>query len=153
MEIAPRLLVAASVERPWQSLRVASASLMIVGLLMLLLFKAEVNGALTVWVASSAYNHCFLIIPMALYLVWDRRMVVGQLTARPTIFALPIILVLSLAWIFSVGLDILEVRQFLVIAIFEAAAVAIFGWKTFRRLMAPFLLLFLLVPTGGYLVP
>ncbi len=153
MEIAPRLRVASSVERPWQSSRVASASLMIVGLLMLLLFKAEVNGALTVWVASSAYNHCFLIIPMALYLVWDRRMVVGQLTAQPTIVALPIILVLSLAWIFAVGLDILEVRQFLVIAMFEAAAVAIFGWRTFRRLMAPFLLLFLLVPTGGYLVP
>lgn len=153
MEIAPRVLVASSVERPGQSLRVASASLMIVGLFMLLLFKTEVNGALTVWIASSAYNHCFLIIPMALYLIWDRRMVVGQLTARPTIFALPIILVLSLAWIFAVGLGILEVRQFLVIAVFEAAAVAIFGWRTFRRLMAPFLLLFLLVPTGGYLVP
>src|SRR6185437_8840707 len=153
MEIAPRLLGASSDERPYQSLWTACASLILVGFVMILLFRTEVNGAVTVWIGSTAYNHCFLITPMAMYLVWDRRAVLAQLTVRPTILALPMVLLLSLAWIFAVGLDILEVRQFLVIAMFEIASIGIFGWRTFRQLMAPFLFLFLLVPTGDFLVP
>lgn len=45
-----------------------------VGLLLLgALFNQEVVAAIRTWDASTAYNHCFLVIPIALYLVWDRR--------------------------------------------------------------------------------
>ena len=44
------------------------------GLLLLgALFNKEVVAAVQTWDASTAYNHCFLIIPIALFLLWDRR--------------------------------------------------------------------------------
>ena len=42
-------------------------------LLLGLLFNREVVVAVQTWDSSTAYNHCFLVIPITLYLLWDRR--------------------------------------------------------------------------------
>ena len=53
------------------------------GLLLLgALFNAEVVAAVQTWDASTAYNHCFLVIPIALYLVWDRRQDIAGIPPR-----------------------------------------------------------------------
>ena len=36
-------------------------------------FQAEVAAAVRVWIDSRAYNHGFLVLPIALWLAWDRR--------------------------------------------------------------------------------
>ncbi|HET6306950.1 MAG TPA: archaeosortase/exosortase family protein, partial [Rhodopila sp.] len=44
------------------------------GLLALgLLFHVEVAASVHTWVVSTAYNHCFLVLPIAVYLLWERR--------------------------------------------------------------------------------
>ena len=49
-------------------------SALALGLLALgVLFHAEAAAAVQVWIDSTAYGHCFLVLPMALYLAWDRR--------------------------------------------------------------------------------
>ena len=48
-----------------------------------LLFYPECKAAVGVWIASTAYGHCFLIIPMSLYLAWDRRDALAGMMARP----------------------------------------------------------------------
>jgi len=62
------------------------------GLLALgLLFHEEAAAALTVWLGSTAYNHCVLVVPIAAYLVWDRRAALSGVAPRPA----PL---LALAW-------------------------------------------------------
>src|ERR1700733_413529 len=65
------------------------------GLLLLgALFNKEVIAAVQTWDASTAYNHCFLVIPIVLYLLWDRRFDLTGIPARPTpavlLFGLPL---------------------------------------------------------------
>ena len=60
-------------------------SALALGLLALgVLFHAEAAAAVQVWIDSTAYGHCFLVLPMALYLAWDRRASLVGVPVRPT---------------------------------------------------------------------
>ena len=55
-------------ERAW----LATALIALVAVLCLLaLFWPEATGAFRVWVGSTAYNHCFLVLPLAGYMIWE----------------------------------------------------------------------------------
>jgi hypothetical protein len=35
-------------------------------------FSHDILSAVRVWIASTAYNHCFLVLPLIGYLLWER---------------------------------------------------------------------------------
>ncbi len=123
-----------------------------------LLFHAEIAAAVGVWIDSTAYNHGFFILPIALWLAWDRR---GRLrpglqdgtvpapTLGPALAALP----LALAWFAADRLGLMEGRQFAALFLLEALLVAGIGWRGARALAGPLLYLVFLVPSGAFLVP
>jgi exosortase A len=118
-----------------------------------LVFQREIVGAVKVWNASTAYNHCFLVLPLAGALLWMRRDVIAQLRPTPSWWPLALVPVLSAVWAIAALLDILEAEQLVVVALFETLLVAVLGWRVFRALLAPLLFLFFLVPFGAFLVP
>ena len=61
--------------------------------------------------SSTAYNHCFLVIPIALYLLWDRRFDLVGIAPRPTPAVLLLGLPLALIWLVAERLGIMEGRQ------------------------------------------
>ena len=117
------------------------------------LFHAEVAGAYAVWLDSTAYNHCFLILPVAAYLAWVRRDRLAGLRARPYFRALILLLPLSLMWLAAAMLGILEAQQLLVVTMFQVIALAVLGAAIYRAMLASFLYLYFLVPSGYFLVP
>lgn len=117
------------------------------------LFWHEITAAVRVWSESTAYNHCFLVLPMAAVLVWLRRQVFASLRPSPAPWALLLVTALSLTWFFVALLDVLEAEQLVIVALFEALLLAMAGPRVFRALLAPLLFLFFLVPFGAFLVP
>ena len=117
------------------------------------IFQEEVAGALLVWTGSATYNHCFLIVPIALYMIWRRRDSLADVQAVPDFRAAPLIVLLSLGWFAASVLAILEARQFAVVTIAQAMLLGVLGGAAYRRLAAPFLYLYFLVPSGDYLIP
>ncbi len=117
------------------------------------LFFPEVQAAVSVWLASTAYGHCFLILPMALYLAWDRREALAGLQAQPSLrFALLAVPVAG-AWFAAERLGIMEGRQIAAVAGLEVLFLAVLGWRLFRTLAGPLLYLFFLVPFGAFITP
>src|SRR5205814_5073672 len=49
------------------------AALAVLLLLMLAAFRHSIAAAVTVWWVSPTYSHCFLILPIVLWLVWEKR--------------------------------------------------------------------------------
>ncbi len=131
----------------------AGACLVLVAVVLGGLFRAEVEGAYGVWLGSTAYNHCFLILPVALYLAWQRREALRELAPRPDFRMLILLLPLSLAWLVAAMLSILEAQQLLVVTMFQVTALALVGGAVYRAMLTPFLYLYFLVPTGYFLVP
>src|SRR5438270_986580 len=128
-------------------------SLLIIAAAFSSLFWHEITSAVRVWLESTAYNHCLLVLPMAVMLVWVRRPIISRMQPSSAPWALLLVLALSGAWFLAALLDVLEAEQLLIVALFVALVLAIVGPRVFRALLAPLLFLFFLVPFGAFLVP
>jgi len=65
-------------ESDWKA-AIASAATVLFLVLFGALFHGAANGAFQVWVVSPAFNHCFLVLPLSLFMIWQRRStLVGQ---------------------------------------------------------------------------
>src|SRR5215470_6513493 len=62
--------------RQQRTIRTWAPNLVGLGVLLaaiLLLFREPVADAVEVWWIYPAYSHCFLILPISLWLVWEKR--------------------------------------------------------------------------------
>jgi exosortase A len=151
-------LAAAPAGSPARSLRPALLSLAIAVLVFAVLFHTEVEAAVSVWIASTAFGHCFLVLPIALYLAWERREAFTRLLAagatpqpqrRPLLGLIP----LAVAWLIAELLGIMEGRQLMALSMLEVLAYALLGPVLWRCMAVPLLYLFFLVPFGAFLTP
>jgi exosortase A len=118
-----------------------------------LVFRSDMSGAVRVWIASTAYNHCFLILPLIGFLLWERRAVIASVSPHPSFWPLLLMPVLSAVWLIAAILDIQEGRHLAIVAMFEVVLLVALGPRLFWLLLAPLLFLFFLAPSGAFLVP
>lgn len=125
-----------------------------IGVLLLgAVFNREVTAAVQTWEVSTAYNHCFLIIPIALYLLWDRRFDLAGIPPRPVPAALLLGLPLALLWLGAERLGIMEGRQLVAVSFVELLFFAVLGRQLWRAAAGPLLYLYFLAPFGEFLTP
>lgn len=137
-------------ERAW----ITSASILFVATgCLVALFWREAEGAYRVWVGSTAYNHCFLVLPLVAYLIWDRRGVLSSTVPIPELRWLLLMPILSMVWLMAASLGIHEAQQFIAATILQATVLSALGRGAYRALLAPLLYLYFLVPSGEFLVP
>ena len=118
-----------------------------------IVFRREITGAVQVWIESTAYNHCFLILPLVGFLLWERRAVISSVSPRAVLWPLLMMPPLSAGWLLAAVLDIQEGRQLVTVAMFDVVLLVALGPRLVRLLFAPLLFLFFLVPSGAFLVP
>jgi len=135
-------------------LRSSPAIALSVGLVALgLLFNVEVVAVVSTWTVSTAYNHCFLVIPIVLYLIWDRRDTLRDAVANPYPLAALAGLPLAFAWLVAERLGIMEGRQLVAMTFAQLLFFTILGPRLWWRLAGPLLYLYFLVPFGAFLTP
>jgi exosortase A len=136
-----------------QNFRLIAPVLGIGIVLIMAFFHTEAAAAVTVWIDSTAYNHCFLVIPIVAYLLWDRRDLLAQAKPAPNFWvglaAIPVVFL----WIMTERLGIMEGRQLLVMTLVEILIFAVLGWRLWYQLAGPLLYLYFLVPFGAFIVP
>jgi len=135
----------------WRVFR-SPAPALLAGLVVLgVAFAGEAAAAWRVWMDSTAYSHCLFVLPIALYLAWDRR---AQIVATPVVAfpaAAVLVIPLGLAWLLAERLAIMEGRQLVALTIVEVLFLAVLGWRMAIAMSAPLLYLYFLVPFGAFL--
>jgi exosortase A len=116
------------------------------------LFSSEIALAVSVWANSDAYNHCYLVIPVAAYLAWERRQAIVATLPRPLPWVALLAVPMAAAWFAADRLGIIEARQLAAMSLFEIMVLVIIGPAAWRTLAAPLLYLYFLVPFGEFLV-
>lgn len=149
MTEALRTVPDTSVARAW---RLHGAALAFLVLLTLLEFRESVVAAVQVWWIYETYSHCFLILPISLWLVWEQRAKLAQLTPAVELRALWGVPVVLLVWWLGELATINEVRQLAIVGLIQLAIVAMLGTRVYRQIWFPALYLFFLVPAGQYLI-
>ncbi|WP_114376219.1 exosortase A [Elioraea thermophila] len=136
---------------PWRGPLIALS----LGLAFLLgvVFAEEGAAAVRVWNNSTAYNHCWLIGPIAAWLAWQRRERAAHLAPAPdprlALLAVPP----ALAWLAAERLGIMEGRQLTAWAIVQVFVLAVLGWRVAAAFAGPLAYTIFLIPFGGFTVP
>ena len=130
----------------------AIASLLVGVAALVALFWEPSAKAVQIWGSSSAYNHLFLIVPISLYVIWERRATVAHLSPAPDFRAALLALPFVAIWLVAAAADIYEGQQIAVVGLMQALFLAVLGWPVYRMLLFPLLYLWLLVPTGEFLL-
>jgi exosortase len=111
-----------------------------------ILYRQVVVTLIRDWRVDDNYSHGFLIVPIALYLVWERRSMLAATVRRPSAAGLAIVLV-SVA---ALGAGVLGAEMFLtrvsMLGTLAGLVVFMFGWAQLRVLAFPLSFLLLMIP-------
>ncbi len=147
------LLATTELQEGWKAVR-APVPALLLGLVVLgLVFHEEIAAAVFVWYDSTAYSHCYFVIPIAAYLAWDRRHLLGPVPIEPLPWAALLALPLGAAWLVAERLGIMEGRQLVAMTLVEVLFLTVLGWRMCLALAAPLLYLYFLVPFGAFVTP
>jgi exosortase A len=135
-----------SARAPWLAI---ALGLVVLGVV----FAQEAGAAFSVWGSSTAYGHCFLVLPIVLWLLWERRAVFETLPPVPALWPALLALPLMAMWLLAYWLGIMEGRQLAAMGFVELLLLAGLGWRLWWAASAGFLYLVFLVPFGAFLTP
>ncbi|MBW7930056.1 MAG: EpsI family protein [Gammaproteobacteria bacterium] len=122
---------------------------LLVALAVVLVLQAEGFAAmLAMWSGSTTYRGLFFVPLVALYFLWLRVPLLGQLQPRPTLLGLAGLLPFVLLWLLGTVAQISIAQQVAAVGSLQMVVFAVLGWQACRRLLFPLLLLWLMVPMG-----
>ncbi len=116
------------------------------------MFGDTATAAVSLWIHSSAYNYAVLVLPVSLYLIWERRRELACTIPEPTLWGLVLLPLLGAVWLLAHSADIAEAEQFALMGMIQVALFTILGRRVYRVLLLPFAYLFLMVPSGEFLL-
>ncbi len=98
----------------------------------LALFSGTAAMILQAWWEKDEFNHGFLIVPVSIYLLWQRRRVLARMAPEPTLWGLGIVAVAAYGWLLGNVAGVLVVEQFALVLMLQAFLFGVAGWRVFR---------------------
>jgi exosortase A len=106
-----------------------------------------------IWWRSETFAHCWLVLPISLWLVWRQRARLAAITPRAEPWVLLALLATALVWLMADLVVVNAASQFAVVAMLVLAVPAVLGVEVARTILFPLLFLFFGVPFGEFVVP
>jgi exosortase A len=120
---------------------------------LLFLFRGTAGSMVSVWHSSADYAYGYLVIPIAAFLVWDRRAALAGRSPRPEPRALIAVAVMGLLWILGNVTGFQAVMQYALVGMILASWTAILGAEILRTVAFPLGFLLFAVPFGDIFLP
>ena len=114
--------------------------------LVIAIYTPILRGLVGNWIENEDYSHGFLIVPLSLYFIWERRDKLAALPIEPSWWGVPLLVVSSLTlFIGRLGVEYMNMRVSFVLML-NGLALLLLGRRIYRVLAFPLLFLFLMVP-------
>ncbi|WP_432377838.1 exosortase A [Duganella sp. P38] len=139
--------------QPLASLRWAHASLAVTLLALLLIYLPTASTVVSVWWRSPTFNHGFLILPLAGWLIWRRRALLSTLPRAPWLPGMAVLALLGAAWMVSAVANVRVLQQYCLVLMCITAVATLLGRKITAALAFPLAYTLLAVPFGEVLMP
>ncbi len=102
---------------------------------------------------STLNQHCFLVMPLFIWLLLSKRSVFTRISPSVSQLALLLLLILSSLWIFALITRVDLLQQICVLALVPVIFMLAFGYKISKFFLFPFGYIFLLLPVGHLVIP
>ena len=120
---------------------------------MLALFWSTAQGMAYIWYNFETYTHGFLILPISLWLLWQKRRHLAAFSPQPTPAFLVLVFAGLAVWALARLTGVQVVEQLAFVGIVVTSLASLLGWQVSKFLAFPLLFLFFAVPMGEDLVP
>lgn len=106
-----------------------------------------------VWQQSSTYGHCYVVIPVAIWMAWRESAAFAGQPLKPFWSGLILIAAIGFVWLLGEIASVAVVAQFAAVGMAVATVATVFGGRWARQLAFPIGFLFFAVPFGEGLLP
>ncbi len=122
------------------------------GLLLIAVYYQTAWSMVAIWTRSETFAHGFLILPISLWLVWNRREELEVFRPRPAPLVALLLVPLGVGWLLAWLVDVALVQQLALVSMVIVGCWAILGHAMARLLAFPMAFLFFAVPIGEGLI-
>lgn len=117
------------------------------------LFYPSIASTVEIWMRSETFNHCFIILPVCIYIIHQKWQLLTTLDVKPNwLVSVPLIGVL-MVWLFGSLAQLLVIEQGAAFMVLPLAIWLILGNNLARHLWFPMVFWMFSVPFGEFLVP
>lgn len=117
-----------------------------------LLYFGTALSIVTIWNASDTFTHGYIILPISLWLIWQRRESIARMAPQPCWLALIGLAACGFGWLLAELADVQVVRQYMLVAMIPFIIVVVLGWRIAWSMAFPLFFLMLAVPFGDVLL-
>lgn len=136
-----------------QDWRSAVLALLLLTAWTLFLYRDTGVAMLTIWARSDTFAHCFLVLPIVLWLIWRQRELISVHTPQPALGGLVVIACASFVWLLGQLAAVNAVTQLALVAVIVLMVPAVLGRQVARLIIFPLGFLFFMAPIGEFLMP
>jgi exosortase A len=105
------------------------------------------------WLTDMTYSHGALVVPISLWLVWQRRSALAAVAWQPSWWGVAALAAASVCWIVARAAGVQVIEQLALAAMISAVVLTVLGWPAYRTIAFPLGFLVFAVPFGRGLVP
>ena len=110
---------------------------------LLLIYLPTTMSFIDTWNSSETFAHGYLILPIALWLIWQNKTHYYQIQPSTNYYAIPLILLVSFGWLVAYFVDVNVIQQLAVVALIPLVVFGVLGWQVVKSAAFPlFFLIF-----------
>ncbi|MBT3135655.1 exosortase [Alteromonas sp. ALT199] len=109
--------------------------------------------AVEIWYGNEIFNHCFFIVPGALYLIYLKRYELLAQPIRTSVLALIIVIPALLLYVFGVAGDIQLFLHAATFTLLPALIWLLIGTQAAKTILFPLVFMLFSIPVGEQLIP
>ncbi|MDB5888147.1 MAG: exosortase 1 [Rhodocyclales bacterium] len=130
---------------------IAIAALLV--LAVLVVFRDTALDMTSIWMRSGTFTHCLLVLPISIWLMWERRAALLRVGFVPT--ALPLLFLAAAAalWVMGEAVSAAVVSHFALAFMVIAVVWLVWGHRAAGQAIFPLAFLLFAVPFGEFLTP
>lgn len=139
-----------TIPKQWRN----SLAALIASLALLLALNSEsLSSMVAVWMGATTYHHCFFVLPISFFLIWQKRKELARLIPCHEPLALLPLLAFALLWLVGRAGQIQLFEHVALVGMAISITLALLGLTIGRLIAFPLLFLGFMVPFGDFLVP
>lgn len=118
-----------------------------------IIFFGTTAQMIHVWNVNETFTHGYLIFPIALWLIWNKRQQLSQFSIEPELRPILLLVMILLFWFLGNVVDVQVVKQLAMIGIIPILVWVLLGRAMLLATLFPVCYLFFAVPIGQGLIP
>ncbi len=139
--------------RASSGVRLAGIAVAIAVVAILAVYLGTARSIVAIWERAETFAHGYVVIPIALWLVWRSRASLANVPVEPFWPGIAAVAVFGAAWLVGSASGVLGIEQFALLFMIQAGIVTIVGLRFARAIAFPLFFLVFAVPFGEVFVP